>query len=104
MFNRRFWQEGGYPAWVEFFCNQILPEPHSTKQLEDAIEWFSEGDAEVMAIWEDGDDPWVPASAADAERLCGRVGCPVLVVHGTEDRCQAPSAARRRLGSWGRQL
>ena len=33
-----FWRsDDGYRAWVEFFFDQQLPEPHSTKQLEDTV-------------------------------------------------------------------
>ena len=47
--NREFWRQiGGYRRWIEFFFDQLLPEPHSTKQYEDTVGWALETDAESM--------------------------------------------------------
>ena len=49
MRNREFWrQDGGYRSWVEFFFDQQLPEPHSTKQYEDTVAWALDTDPEAM--------------------------------------------------------
>jgi pimeloyl-ACP methyl ester carboxylesterase len=94
MRNRDFWrQDGGYRRWIEFFFDQQLPEPHSTKQYEDAVGWALDTDAESMIAEREGRD--APADV-DAESLCARLECPTLVIHGTEDRCQ-PLARGRRL-------
>ena len=94
MRNRGFWrQEGGYRRWIEFFFEQQLPEPHSTKQYEDAVGWALDTDAETMIAEREGRA--APAGPA-AETLCARLTCPVLVLHGTDDRCQ-PLARGRRL-------
>ena len=94
MRNRRFWrQDGGYRHWVEFFFDQQLPEPHSTKQYEDTVGWALDTDAQAMIAEREGR---AAPSASEAEGLCRRVQSPVLVLHGSDDRCQ-PVARGRQL-------
>jgi hypothetical protein len=45
--NRHYWLRD-YPGFVEFFFSEMLPEPHSTKQLEDCVGWALETSPEVM--------------------------------------------------------
>jgi pimeloyl-ACP methyl ester carboxylesterase/predicted glycosyltransferase len=84
--NAHYWRRD-YRGFLEFFFSHQLPEPHSTKQLEDCVEWGLAGDVEghVLSVMESG-RPW--ASSEDARALCRRVRCPVLVVHGDLDGCQ----------------
>jgi pimeloyl-ACP methyl ester carboxylesterase/predicted glycosyltransferase len=77
---RQDWQ-----GWVEFFFDQLLPEPHSTKQYEDAVGWGLEADLEAAIANEVA--PFDMADVADVEALLGRIRCRVLAVHGTADRC-----------------
>ena len=93
MRNRAFWRtDGGYRAWVEFFFDRQLPEPHSTKQVEDGVAWALDTEPEAMIAEREGRR--APATA-EAEELCRRVRCPVLVIHGTDDRCQPLARGRR---------
>jgi predicted glycosyltransferase len=93
MRNRAFWRgEGGYRRWVEFFFDRQLPEPHSTKQYEDAVGWALDTDAESMIAEREGR---AAPAGTDAESLCARVPCPTLVLHGTADCCQPPARGRR---------
>ena len=83
--NRHFWARD-FPAFCEFFIDTIIPEPHSTKQREDAVGWALQTTAEVLAAtWT---APMFVADRAGAEALLGRVTCPVVGVFGTDDRCQ----------------
>src|SRR5437588_5947425 len=93
MRNRHFWRQD-YRAWVELFFDQLLPEAHSTKHQEDAVGWAMETDAETMIVEREGRQ--APSSPKAAEELCRRVRCPVLVIHGSDDRCQ-PMARGKRL-------
>ena len=94
MRNRHLWrQDGGYRGWVEFFFDQQLPEPHSTKQYEDTVCWALDTDAEAMIAEREGR---AAPAGGEAEELCRRVRCPVRVLHGSDDRCQ-PVARGRRL-------
>ena len=85
--NRSHWLAGGYPEWVEFFFGQLLPEPHSSRQLEEAVSWALESSPEVMVASLAADQS-VPADEPEAEALCRAVRCPVLVIHGDRDMCQ----------------
>ena len=79
--NRHYWQ-ADYRGWVEFFMSQVVTEPHSTKQWEDLVSWGLQTNAETLL--HTVSVPSAP-SAADAERICRAVQCPVLVVHGDQD-------------------
>jgi pimeloyl-ACP methyl ester carboxylesterase len=90
--NRHYFRRD-YPGFAEFFFSEITSEPHSTKQIEDAVEWAVEGSVEAM-IADAGVQSGTGLSAVEA--VCRAVRCPMLLVHGTEDRCQ-PIARSRRL-------
>jgi pimeloyl-ACP methyl ester carboxylesterase len=64
--------------------------------VDDAVEWALDGDPEAM-IAEALTDlvPPCPADADAAEALARAVHCPMLLIHGTDDRCQPPDRARR---------
>jgi pimeloyl-ACP methyl ester carboxylesterase/predicted glycosyltransferase len=78
--NRFHWLRD-YRDWVEFFMAKMFTEPHSTKQIEDAVGWALETDGETMAATQDG--PGV--TPEEARALSRRVTCPVLVIHGADD-------------------
>jgi pimeloyl-ACP methyl ester carboxylesterase/predicted glycosyltransferase len=91
--NRHAWlHDDGYRRWIEFFFDQQLPERHSTKHYEDPVSWALDTEPEAMAAEREGRR--APART-EAEELCGRVACPVLVIHGTDDRCQPLERGRR---------
>ena len=43
-YNRAYWEEGGYGDFVQWWAERMLPEPHSTKQIEDAVAWSLDTD------------------------------------------------------------
>ena len=89
--NIHYWRRD-YRGFLEFFFSQQLPEPHSTKQIEDCVEWGLEGSAEALVLAdEEAPPPW--ASEEEARALCESVRCPVLVVHGDRDGCQTRERA-----------
>ena len=82
-FNRHYWL-AHYGEFVEFFFAEVFSERHSTKQIEDCVGWALETDPETLASTHAGR---VMLHDRDAFlRLCERIRCPVLVVHGTDDR------------------
>jgi len=91
--NRHFWLES-WPEFPQFFLGEQLCEPHTTKQLEDAVGFALETTGEVMvaehrgAAWSD--------SVPEVEAMLRGLRQPVLVVQGTLDRCQ-PAARMERL-------
>ena len=71
-----------WEGYLEFFFSQMFNEPHSTKQIEDAVGWGLETDAETILLGEE-------ASFLDEERtraICRRLRVPALVVQGAADR------------------
>src|SRR5579863_3499327 len=46
-FNRHYWLTN-YVDFLRFFAGQIFTEAHSTKQIEDVVEWGSETSAETL--------------------------------------------------------
>jgi pimeloyl-ACP methyl ester carboxylesterase/predicted glycosyltransferase len=80
-YNSHFWSRD-YRGFLEFFFAQCFNEPHSTKQIEDAVSWALETDPETLA------DTSRAISLCRTERFrdtCARVRCPVLVIHGDAD-------------------
>ena len=71
-------------GFLEFFFGEMFPEPHSTKQVEDAVAYGLDGPAELLVM----DEEPPAASREEVEETCRRVRCPVLVVQGDRDNCQ----------------
>jgi pimeloyl-ACP methyl ester carboxylesterase len=81
-FNRHYWLRE-YRDFLEFFASQAFSESHSTKQIEDMVGWGLETSPETLILTQLGAQP---ASREELEAILRRVRCPVLVVHGAEDR------------------
>jgi pimeloyl-ACP methyl ester carboxylesterase len=89
--NRHYYRRD-YPDFARFFFTEITSEPHSTKQIEDAVEWAVEGSVEAMIADADVENG---TTLSEVETICRAVRCPMLLIHGTEDRCQPISRSRR---------
>ena len=87
-FNRHYWMRE-YQDFLEFFASQAFSESHSTKQIEDMVGWGLETSPETLILTQLGAQP---TSREEMEAILRRVRCPVLVVHGTDDRVR-PHAA-----------
>jgi pimeloyl-ACP methyl ester carboxylesterase/predicted glycosyltransferase len=90
--NRHYWIEN-YEDFLEFFFSQCFTEPHSTKQREDAVGWGLETDAETLVATQ------LAPRLEDEESvraLLSRTGCPMLVIHGSDDALR-PCASGERL-------
>src|SRR6266571_960858 len=79
-YNRYHWLRD-YRDFVEFFMSKMFTEPHSTKPIEDAVEWALETDGETLIATQEGPR----LEPEEARALCRRVRCPVLVIHGAGD-------------------
>src|SRR6202165_2153324 len=73
-----------YVGFLDFFFGEMFPEPHSTKQLEDAVAYGLDGRVETMLM----DDEPVAGTREEVEAICRQVRCPVLVIQGDLDNCQ----------------
>jgi pimeloyl-ACP methyl ester carboxylesterase/predicted glycosyltransferase len=80
-YNRHAWRRD-FPGFCEWFFNEIFPEPHSTRQIESGLEWAEGTTGELLA--KEVDAPKL--GEAQTRELARRVRCPVLVIHGEDDR------------------
>jgi pimeloyl-ACP methyl ester carboxylesterase len=80
--NIHFWRRD-YASYLEFFFGEAYPEPHSTKEREDAVRYGLDTDAETLAATirapESIDLPTLATMGA-------AIRCPVLVIQGTDER------------------
>jgi pimeloyl-ACP methyl ester carboxylesterase/UDP:flavonoid glycosyltransferase YjiC (YdhE family) len=84
---------GDYPGWVGYHSGALFPEAHSSKPYEDLVGWSLQTDAGTIGARTHA--PLSPATEEDAVLLSKSLRCPVLVLHGTEDRCQPVARGRR---------
>ena len=75
-------------AFVGTFFSTVFPEPHSTKQIDDAVAWGLETNADIIlrgldATWSNSED--------EARALLAQARCPTLVVQGSEDQVAGPA-------------
>jgi pimeloyl-ACP methyl ester carboxylesterase/predicted glycosyltransferase len=94
-YNRHYWLDGGYDDFVQWFFTKMFSEPHSTKQIEDAVRWGHELEPQTLADTTAGRLGCDDAVCVSVEELCPRVRCPVLVIHGTDDRVRGPVVGQR---------
>jgi pimeloyl-ACP methyl ester carboxylesterase/predicted glycosyltransferase len=84
-YNRHHWL-ADYEDFLQFFFSQVFSEPHSTKQIEDCVAWGLETTPEALIA---------TATArglrdeAHVRELAAEIRCPVLVIHGSEDRIRS---------------
>ncbi len=93
--NVNYWRID-YADFARWYFTEMVPEPHSSKVIEDCVEWTLDGDvvAMVAAAQVEATPPF-PRDAAAVEALVAGVGCPLLIVHGTQDLCQPIARAER---------
>ena len=92
MCNRHFWLSD-YPTWLDFFFGELLPEPHSTKPHEDAVEWGM-GTTGPIRVAELAARARSAIGADETLARCRQVTQPVLVIHGSDDECQSLERGR----------
>ena len=85
--NPHYWMNGGYADFVQWWTNEMLTEPHSTKQIEDCVGWGLECGVDCLLASEDG-----PGLGDRTAETVAAVGCPIVVIHGDEDAIAPPAA------------
>ena len=95
-YNKHYWLGGGYDDFTEFFFHKMFSEPHSTKQIEDCVGWAHEISPQTLADTTAGRIGCDGAVCEPVAPLARQVTCPVVVVHGTDDRIR-PHAFGERL-------
>lgn len=89
--NWHYWRRD-LRGFAEFFFDELLVEPHSSKVWEDAVDWASGTTADVLVATEQA--PGAHDLAA-TRALARSVEQPVLVMTATEDRCVPPERGER---------
>ena len=95
MYNKHFWLNDDFGVFRQFFFEQMCSEPHSTKQLEDFLDWSADTDPEMLADATSGRLGLCGALCTSVEADCQLVRCPVAVIHGTDDRIRPFAIAER---------
>ncbi|HEX5609043.1 MAG TPA: alpha/beta fold hydrolase [Solirubrobacterales bacterium] len=85
-FDATKWPER-YPEFAQWFIERCFFEPHSTKGIEDGVDWALDSDFATMATTLDGP---VHTDRKTLRQLAEGMPCPVLVVHGDRDRITPP--------------
>jgi pimeloyl-ACP methyl ester carboxylesterase/predicted glycosyltransferase len=84
-YNREHWLDD-YPDFAEHFIRNICTEPHSTKQIEDGIRWAGETSGPVMVKTVEARS--IPPGIDVGEEMYRKIRCPMLLIHGDDDRIQ----------------
>jgi pimeloyl-ACP methyl ester carboxylesterase len=80
-----------YPEFAEWFISRCLPEPHSTKWIEDGVGWALDTDPKTLIATALG--AWL-RDRRQLRDLARNLNCPVLVIHGDRDRITPPRDGR----------
>ncbi len=88
--NPAHWRED-YAEFAEWFISRCFPEPHSTKAIEDGVDWALDSDGETLAATGFGR---VHRHRRTLRGLARNLDCPVLVIHGNQDKITPPRDGR----------
>jgi pimeloyl-ACP methyl ester carboxylesterase/predicted glycosyltransferase len=93
-FNAVHWRKE-YPVFAKWFVSRGIPEPHSTKAIEDGVGWALDTDPETLIATVHDEQSAFRCNPPRALReLARNLDCPVLVVSGEHDKITPPRDAR----------
>lgn len=79
-YNLAYWH-ACYDEFARWFFEQAFNEPHSTKALQDTVEWAAETSADVL-----GAEAMQPPPRQPVHEVLAGLRCPTLVIHGADDQ------------------
>ena len=88
----RHYIRADHRGFLEFFFGEMFPEPHSTKQVEDAVAYGLDGPAELLVM--DDAEP-VAASREEVEEICRACAARCSSSRATATTASRSSAASR---------
>lgn len=91
-YNREYWL-AEYRDFAQFFMEAMFCEPHSTKQIEDSVGWACETDGGILGKTVEART--IPPTFDVGEAMYRAIRCPVLVIHGDNDRIQPYERAQK---------
>ena len=97
--NRHYWARD-FRDYAEFFFGRAFPEPHSTKQIEDAVGWAHETTPETLALTMEAPD--LPLE--EIHELLAALQCPLIVTQGDEDYLIPPDRGAAFAAATGAEL
>jgi pimeloyl-ACP methyl ester carboxylesterase/predicted glycosyltransferase len=100
-YNRAYWLTE-YPDFAEHFIRNICSEPHSTKQIEDGIEWAGETMGPVLVKTVEART--IPPNFDAGEGMYRKICCPLLLIHGDNDQIQPYARAQALAELTGAEL
>jgi pimeloyl-ACP methyl ester carboxylesterase/predicted glycosyltransferase len=100
-YNRDYWLSD-YPDFAEHFIRNVCSEPHSTKQIEDAIAWANETTGPVQARTVEART--IPPPFDVGEAMYRSIRCPMLLIHGDNDQIQPHGRAEAVAAITGAEL
>jgi pimeloyl-ACP methyl ester carboxylesterase/predicted glycosyltransferase len=100
-YNRDYWM-ANYPDFAEHFIRNIYSEPHSTKQIEDGIEWANETTGAVQAKTVEARS--IAPLCDVSEAMYRKIRCPLLMIHGDNDQIQPYARAQVVAAATGAEL
>ncbi|HET6909551.1 MAG TPA: alpha/beta fold hydrolase, partial [Mycobacteriales bacterium] len=83
IYNQHAWRRD-LRKFAEYFWGQVFTEPHSTKQIEDAVGWTMQTDAETL-IATQGACETVLVDKSETLAVLQSIRCPILILHGSDD-------------------
>lgn len=90
-YNEDYWLSD-YPDFAAHFVGHIFSESHSTKQIEDAVGWANETTGPILAKTVHARS--IPPAFDVSEAMYRKIKCPVMMIHGDDDRIQPYARGR----------
>ena len=100
-YNRAYWF-ANYPDFADHFVHHIFSEPHSTKQIEDGVDWANDTTGPVLAKTVEART--IRPEFDVSEAMYRKINCPVLMLHGDNDQIQPYARAKLVAGITGAEL
>jgi pimeloyl-ACP methyl ester carboxylesterase/predicted glycosyltransferase len=103
--NRHYWLSN-YRDFLEFFFAEAAYEPHSTKQREDCVNFALETTPQTLIATVDAPEFIATLTPDDPQvaELYRKIECPVLVIHGEQDKLVSPTRGIAVAGVTGGRL